>query len=216
MSIKAVIFDFDGTLFDSMSIWETAGSDYLASLGRTAEKGLSQKLETMSLRQSAKYLKETYALPLSVTEIMDGINKTIEDFYFHRVMPKDHVTALLSAYQNKGIKMCIATATERYQIEAALKRCNMLHYFDAIFTCSEVGHGKDEPDIFETACEFMAAAKTETAVFEDAYHAAKMAKDCGFYVVGVYDPYEKHAEQLKELADLYINSFSEPEKLLNI
>ncbi len=64
MSIKGIIFDFDGTLFDSMSIWETAGTDYLTSLGYTAEKDLSKKLKAMSLTQSAEYLKENYALPL--------------------------------------------------------------------------------------------------------------------------------------------------------
>ncbi len=159
MSVKGIIFDFDGTLFDSMSIWETAGTDYLASLGYTAEENLSKKLKAMSLIQSAEYLKENYALQLSVSEIMDGINKTVEDFYFHRAMPKAHVISLLSVLQNKGIKMCIATATDRYQVEAALKRCDMLHYFDAVFTCTEVGHGKDEPYIFEIACKAMERIK---------------------------------------------------------
>ena len=203
MSIKGIIFDFDGTLFDSMSIWETAGTDYLTSIGYTAEKDLSKKLKAMSLTQSADYLKENYALPLSASEIMGGVNKTVEDFYFHRVMPKAHVISLLSVLQSKGIKMCIATATDRYQVEAALKRCDMFHFFDAIFTCTEVGHGKDELYIFEIAREAMGTNKTETAVFEDAYHAVKTAKDAGFYDVGVYDRYEKHTAELKELADIY-------------
>ncbi len=209
MSIKGIIFDFDGTLFDSMSIWETAGTDYLTSLGYTAEKDLSKKLKAMSLTQSAEYLKENYALPLSVSEIMDGVNKTVEDFYFHRAMPKAHVISLLSALQSKGIKMCIATATDRYQVEAALRRCDMLGYFDAIFTCTEVGHGKDDLYIFEVAREAMGTDKTETVVFEDAYHAAKTAKEAGFYVIGIYDRYEKRKEELRELADVYISNFSE-------
>lgn len=216
MSIKGIIFDFDGTLFDSMSIWETAGTDYLTSLGYIAEKDLSKKLKAMSLMQSAEYLKENYDLLLSVSEIMDGVNKTVEDFYFHRAMPKAHVVSLLSILQSKGIKMCIATATDRYQVEVALKRCDMLHYFDAVFACTEVGHGKDEPYIFEIAREAMGTYKTETAVFEDAYHAAKTAKDAGFYVVGVYDRYEKRTAELKVLADVYVNSFSDVEKLLHI
>ncbi len=216
MSIKGIIFDFDGTLFDSMSIWETAGTDYLTSLGYTAEKDLSKKLKAMSLTQSAEYLKENYALPLSVSEIMDGVNKTVEDFYFHHAMPKAHVISLLSALQGKGIKMCIATATDRYQVEAALRRCDMLGYFDAIFTCTEVGHGKDDPYIFEIAHEAMGTDKSETAIFEDAYHAAKTAKDAGFCVVGVYDQYEKRAAELKVLADVYVNSFSDVGKLPHI
>ncbi len=209
MSIKGIIFDFDGTLFDSMSIWETAGSDYLRSLGYAPENDLHKRLSTMSLLQAAEYLKEEYSLPMSVECIMDGINKTVENFYFYHAMPKENVIDVLSALKKKGIKMCIATATDRYQIEAALKRCNMLCFFDAVFTCTEVGHGKDEPYIFEIAREAMGTDKTETAVFEDAYHAAKTAKDAGFCVVGVYDRYEKRTEELRELADVYINNFSE-------
>ncbi len=207
--IKGVIFDFDGTLFDSMSIWETAGSDYLASLGLVAEGNLFKKLKAMSLLQSAEYLKESYALSLTVEQIMNGVNKTVEHFYLHRAMPKENVMAVLSALQKKGIKMCIATATDRYQVEAALRRCDMLRYFDTIFTCTEVGHGKDEPYIFELACSSMGTDKAETAVFEDAYHAAKTAKDAGFYVIGINDRYEKRTEELRELADMYINNFSE-------
>lgn len=214
MSIKGIIFDFDGTLFDSMSIWETAGTDYLTSLGRTAEKDLDKTLKTMSLLQSAEYLKAHYNLPFSAAAVMEGVNAIVEDFYLYRAMPKDHVISLLSVFQSNGIKMCIATATDRYQVEAALDRCNMLDCFDAIFTCSEVGHGKDEPDIFEIACKAMGLDRSEVIVFEDAYHAAKTAKDAGFYVVGVYDQYEKRTTGLKALADLYISSFSETDKLL--
>ncbi|MDO4664129.1 MAG: HAD family phosphatase [Erysipelotrichaceae bacterium] len=216
MSIKGAIFDLDGTLFDSMSIWESAGTDYLASLGYVAEKDLSKKLKTMSLMQSAAYLKENYNLPLSISEIIDGVNKTVEDYYFYHAMPKDHVISLLSDLQSKGIKMCVATAIDSEQAKVSLKRCDMLDYFDEIFTCNEIGHGKDEPYIFEAACKAMGTNKNETAVFEDAYHSAKTAKDAGFYVVGVYDRYEKRMPELKELADVYLDSFFDAQKLLRI
>ena len=96
----------------------------------------------MSLRQAAQYFQTTYALPFPVEEIMEGINRTVEAFYFHDALPKPGVTALLEQLRQAGVAMGIATATDRYQIEAALRRCGLEHYFDAIFTCSEVGHGK--------------------------------------------------------------------------
>ncbi len=209
MNIKGIIFDFDGTLFDSMCIWETAGADYLRSVGYDAKPNLGQTLWTMSLSQSAAYLKKTYALPFSEDEIINGINKTIEDFYFYRAAPKNGILPFLHHLRKKGIKLCIATATARYQVEAALSRHSMLSFFDAIFTCSEVGHGKDEPIIFEHALAHLKTKKEETAVFEDAYHAAKTAKDAGFYVVGIYDRYEKRSEELRKLADDYISHESE-------
>lgn len=213
MSIKSIIFDFDGTLFDTMSIWETAGADYLSSLGYASEKDLGKKLKEMSLMQSAAYLREHYGLPMSAEEILSGVNKTVEDFYFYRAMPKENVLTALAGLREKGIKLCIATATDRYLVEAALKRCGLFDCFDAIFTCTEAGHGKDEPYIFEAACEAMGAGKSATAVFEDSYHAAKTAKGAGFFLVGVYDRYEKRTAELKALADLYINSFDEVGRL---
>ncbi len=209
MKIKSIIFDFDGTLFDSMGIWVEAGELYLRSVGKKAEKDLWKRLKSMSLLQSAAYLKETYALPFSIEEVIFGINKTVEDFYFYDAMPKDNIIPFLSELHDKGIKMCIATATDRYQVDAALTRCHMLPFFDAIFTCSEIGHGKDEPDIFEYALAYLQTEKTETAVFEDAYHAAKTAKEAGFPVVGIYDRYEKRTEEIKSFADFYMNDYSE-------
>lgn len=216
MSIKGIIFDFDGTLFDSMGIWETAGSDYLSSIGHIAQKDLSKKLETMSLLESAEYLKVQYGLPMSKEEIVRGINQTVADFYLHRAMPKENVIPVLMALQKKGIKMCIATATDRDQIEAALKRCDMRGYFESIFTCSEVGYSKENPKIYEYACDFLKTAKSETAVFEDACYAAKTAKDAGFFVVGIFDRFEKKAEEIQKISDIYIRSFSETDKLLTI
>ncbi len=209
MSIKGIVFDFDGTLFDSMSIWENAGELYLKSIGKKAEKDLWKVLKAMSLAQSAEYLKINYALPLKLEEITGGINKVVEDYYFYQTMPKENVIHVLSEFKEKGIKMCIATATDRCQVEAALKRCDMLKYFDTIYTCSEVGHGKDEPYIFEYARDYLNFGKSEIAVFEDAYHAAQTAKTAGFFVVGVYDKYEILTDELKVLADKYINSFNE-------
>ncbi len=216
MRVKGIIFDFDGTLFDSMSIWETAGKDYLASLGITAKEDLRKALKTKSLLQSAEYLNEHYSLNKTTEDVMAGINKTVEDFYFYRAMPKAYAVAALEGFLERGIKMCIATATDRYQVEAALKRCDMLKFFDYIFTCTELGHGKDEPHIFDFACASMGLAKSEVAVFEDAYHAAYTAKYAGYFVVGVYDRYEKKGKELENIADVYVNGFSETDKLFHI
>ncbi len=216
MNVKGVIFDFDGTLFDTMSIWLTAGSDYLTALGYEPEQDLGKKLSPMSLQQSSEYLKEAYALPFSVEEVMEGINKTVENFYFYRAEPKEDIIPFLKALQRAGVKMCIATATDHYQIEAALGRHDMLEFFSDIVTCSEVGHGKDEPHVFEAALEAIHTEKSETIVFEDAYHAAKTAKDAGFYVVGVSDAYEPRTDELKHFTDAYVSNFSEAEKLLLI
>lgn len=215
MNVKCAIFDFDGTLFDSMFIWENVGEIYLRSLGKEPKPSMGDDVRTMSLYQSACYFRREYDLPLSPEEIMAGINRTVEDFYVHEVQPKPGMVDFLKQMQKAEIPMCIATATDRYQIEAALSRCGMADYFEAIFTCSEVGHGKDEPHIFRKAMEHFAADRENTVIFEDALHAIQTAKADGFVVVAVCDNSEKRQNAIRELADFYIENFEQTEKLWN-
>ena len=176
MKLKCAIFDFDGTLFDSMYIWDMIGEVYLRSLGKEPKPSMREDIRALSLYQSSCYFKEEYAIDLSVEEIMAGINKTVENFYLHEVQPKVGVVTFLNQMKQQGIATCIATASEYDQIEAALQRCQMEHLFDAIFTCTEVGHGKDEPVIFRKAMEYFDAERNNTLIFEDALHACKNCK----------------------------------------
>ena len=205
--IQGIIFDFDGTLFDSMFIWDTAGEVYLRSIGKEPEDDLQKILKPMSLLQSAEYIREKYHIPLSVEEIMDGVNRTVEGFYFHTVEPKPGVIDFLEELHRRNIKMCIATATDRYQVEAALQRCGMLRFFSEIFTCTEVGRGKDRPDIFRRAMEYLQTDRSTTVVVEDAYHAIHTAKQDGFLVVGVYDSHESRQQELLRLADVFLSDY---------
>ena len=207
--LKGVIFDFDGTLFDSMFIWDTAGEAYLRSLGKEPASDLQRVLKPMSLLQSAEYLQAHYQLSLSVEEICAGINQMVEDFYFHTVQPKPGVIELLEELHRRNIKMCIATATDRYQVEAALARCGMKQFFSEIFTCTEVGSGKDEPQIYHAAMAHLHTDQSNTLIVEDAYYAIRTAKQAGFSVVGVYDPYESNQSEVKCLSDIYLPDYSD-------
>lgn len=207
MNIKCAIFDFDGTLFDSMFIWDEIGERYLRSLGKEPNPSMREAVRTLSLYQAACYLRSEYDLPLSTEGIMKGINQMIEHFYLSEILPKPGVCEFLEHMKKAGISMCIATASERYQIEAALKRCGMSQYFDAIFTCSEIGHGKEEPFIFRQAMEVCGAERNTTVVFEDAFHAALTARRDGFSVIAVYDESEKYQEEIRRLADCYLVDF---------
>lgn len=212
--IKCAIFDFDGTIFDTMEVWDSVAKIFLTSLNRNPKPDLTDVIKTMSLYQSAEYLKKEYSLSLSVEEIMEGINKIIEDFYFYEALPKKGVVKFLEELKCRGIHICIATATDRYLIEAALKRCEMENYFEKIFTCTEVGHGKDEPIIYEVAAEYFGAKKDESIVFEDAFHAIETAKKAGFIVAGVFDKSETNQSQIRNMSDYYIEDFQNTVEIL--
>ena len=216
MNIKCAIFDFDGTLFDSMFIWDSVGDVYLRSLGKEPKPSMREDVKALSLYQSACYLQKEYALPFSVEEIMAGINRTVEHLYIHEIQPKPGVVDFLEQMKAMSIPMCIATASERYQIESALQRCGMERCFDAIFTCSEVGHGKDEPVIFQKAMAHFGADRSSTVVFEDALHAIQTAKADGFTVAAVYDHSEQQQDEIRRLANCFIPDFEHTEDFWRI
>ena len=205
--IKGAIFDLDGTILDSMFIWDTIGEEYLRSLGIEPRENLAKTFKTFTLEESAEYYRTHYGVTLSVEEIVDGVNGMIENLYRNTVPLKKGVSEFLAKLSKDGVKMCIATVTDKYLVEAALTRLKVRQYFGEIFTTAEVGCGKNHPTIYRRALAYLGTKKSETLVFEDALHALMTAKGDGFPVAAVYDEHERRQEELKEIADLYIADF---------
>lgn len=208
--IKGVIFDVDGVLLNSMPIWENLGELYLRSLGVEAEKDLGEILFTMSLEEGADYLISQYGLDKTPEEIVEGLNREVRDFYAERVPLKEGVREFLYEFNEKKIPMVIATSGDRKNTEAALRRLKVLNYFRGIFTCSEIGSGKNQPDIYLAAALQLDTEPAETWVFEDAYHAIRTAKSVGFKTAAVYDKAnDKDLAQIWNTADIYLPEFTD-------
>ena len=205
--IHGAIFDLDGTLLDSMSIWDTIGNDYLCSLGIETKENLAETFKTFTLEQSAEYYRTHYGVCLSTCEIIGGINDMIGNFYRNTIPMKKGAAEFLENLSRKNIKMCIATVTDRQLAEAALIRLNVRNYFAGIFTTTEVGCGKNSPQIYRTALAFLGTKKQETLVFEDTYHALMTAKNDGFPVAAVYDGHETMQAEIRKHADYYITDY---------
>lgn len=197
------IFDLDGTILDSMMIWDNAGEMFLNSIGIKAESGLGKIMFSMSMTKGAGFLKDRYDLGLTVEEIVAGINCTIEDFYYNQVQLKDGAEQLLRNMKQAGIKMTAATSSDRQIVVGALKRLRVLNCFEKIFTCTEIGAGKEKPDIYLAAAEYMGILPKDTWVFEDALHAIRTAKSAGFRTVGIYDASSlENWEEMKVISDI--------------
>lgn len=209
MRIRGAIFDVDGTLLDSMFIWDTIGETYLRSIGYQPKENLNETFKNMSLHQAARYYQTEYGVTQSIDEIMDGVNAMLERYYRFKVPLKPGVAELLERLRQDGVKLCIATATDRHLVEAALDRCGVLSCFGEIFTCNEVGHGKDEPDIFEAALRFLGTRREETLVFDDALYAVRTAKEAGFPVAAVYDSHERSQAEVRARSDLYLEDLTQ-------
>jgi HAD superfamily hydrolase (TIGR01509 family) len=212
--IKAAIFDIDGTVLDSMSIWDNLGVSYLENRGIKPEQTLNDRLKTMSLKQAAQCFVEEYGVQSTVEEICNEINRNIDGFYRYEAPLKPGVDVLLRKLKAAGVRLSIATATDDYLVEAALERCGVLDCFESLHTCTHVGCGKSKPLVYRAALEKLAAEKSQTAVFEDAYYALQTAKADGFITVGVYDRHENNREAMKNLADFYIEDYRKIEDFL--
>ena len=208
--IRACIFDVDGTLLDSMPVWDDIGERYLTSQGIAAGEGLRDVLNTMSLEQGATYLKEEYQIEKSVPEIVKEVLKIVSDFYRFEAPLKPGVEETLEWLKKRQVRMVIATSGNKELVEAAFERTGILGYFEQIYTCTEIGAGKDEPTIYLKAAEDLNTKPEDTLVFEDALHAAETAKKAGFVVVGVYDAgNEGNISRMKEVCDYYCNKMNE-------
>lgn len=116
MKISGAIFDVDGTLLDSMSIWDTIGADYLRSIGYIPRENLNEIFKNMSLLQAAEYYRNEYGVTLRVEEIMSGVNAMLEQFYQYEAPLKPGAAELLARLRQNRVKLCIATATDRYLV----------------------------------------------------------------------------------------------------
>ena len=143
--IKAAIFDVDGTLLDTMPVWNDIGERYLSSLGLKSRLETKEALHSVSLEQGAAYLKETYDLKQTIPEIIKDVLKIVANFYKYEAVLKPGVKETLEWLEEQGIKMAVATSGNKALTEAALERNGVADYFGKIFTCTEIGSGKDEP-----------------------------------------------------------------------
>ena len=208
--IKGIVFDVDGVLLNSMPVWENLGELYLERLGVKAEKDLGETLFAMTLEEGAQYLIERYGLDKTPEEIIKGLNREVKDFYVSKVPLKEGVRQYLYEFRERNIPMVIATTGDRENAQAALKRLKVYSYFQGIFTCSEIGSGKNQPDIYYAAALQLDTDPKETLVFEDALHAIQTAKRAGFKTVGVYDrANDRNLAQIWNTADIYLPEFKD-------
>jgi len=210
INIKGAIFDADGTLLDSMWMWHQVESEYIKSYKVMPRQDFVEALRTLNTLEVAEYFQSEYGVNKTTEEITDEKNAMMEDFYTNRVLLKPGVLQVLDTFRARGIKMCIATATEHHLMEAALRKTGVLGYFEKIFTCSGENTSKNRPDIFLRAAAFLGTDIKDTLVVEDALHAIKSAKGAGFQVVGVYDQSaDIHKGDIKRVSDYYFQSLDE-------
>lgn len=207
---QGFIFDFDGTLVDSMWVWDNLLIDFLKKYGYYTPPKLLEEVAYMSLDQSSRYVCDLYELPLTPAEVYSEWNDMIYDSYAHDIKLKPGAAEYISLLREKGKTIAIATANSKDLTEACLKNNNMLGMFDVFTYADEVGTGKSDPAIYVETLRRMGMTADQAVLFEDILKALETAKEIGLDVVIAEDKSaERYKDGLIRAADLYIRSFDE-------
>lgn len=203
--MKYAILDLDGTILDSMESWKNVTRDYLASLGIQAASDIREQVKRRTSAETAKYLQEEYGVKGTIEDITSGLHQVIAAKYEKTIPMKASGSLILSYLHAHHVPFAAATSTDRPMIEAALKRLGIYDDFSFILTCSEVGKGKHDPDIFLETMARLGGTLENTVVFEDALHCVRTAKNAGFTVVGIYEDVDKQDwDEILKLSDFTI------------
>ena len=203
--MKAAIFDFDGTLVNSLIFWEiywrAFGKRYLGVENFVPTQTVDKAVRTAHITVAAKIIGDVYG---HEKEAGDLFNEMLDDFYATQVQTKDGVREFLQYCADNGIKMCVATASDANAVRTTMKRLGIDHYFLGVFSCFDLNVGKDSPAVFFKALECLGTAIAETVVFEDSLLAIQTASKAGFPTVGIYDPNNFGHDEMQRIATAYI------------
>ena len=211
MDKKFAIFDMDGTLVDSGTVWSQLAREYLAGLGVTLSSNMIEETSHLTVLETSAYFVQALKLSLTPEEIARDINGRMEQRYRTDIPLKPGARPFLARLHAAGFNMCVASSTTPALIDVCLRRLGVRDYFQFLLSSEEVGAGKNKPDVYLEAARRMGGSPKNTIVFEDLLFAVKTAKSAGFRVAAIYD--EESAgdqEALKALADYYIPRWDDP------
>ncbi len=207
---KAVIFDLDGTLVDSMWIWEQIDIDFLVERGHELPADLQKDIEGCSFTETAQYFKDRFKLEEDLDTIKSTWIEMSKPFYAEKIKLKKGIQELLELFKEKNIRMSIGTSNSRELAEVVLINNGIREYFEELVTSCDVKRGKPEPDVFLKAAELMGVSPDDCLVFEDTHAGVLAGKAAGMDVIAIYDALsEEYMKEIKASADHYLMCYTE-------
>lgn len=210
--IELVIFDMDGTLIDSVGIWDKIDENFFKKRGfSSVPQDYQEMIVHTGLLEGAKRTIEEYGF---TNDTVEGIIKEWRDGsleeYKHNVPLKEGALEILKFFKENNIPVALATANDKELYEPCLKRLKIYDYFDLIVDVDQVKEGKSSPKIFNFINDHLKVSKNKTVVFEDSCMGLTTAYNDGYITVGVDDKFSLSSiEDKKKVSYIYINSFFE-------
>ena len=207
--IKAVIFDMDGSLVDSMWIWPEVDEEYFVKYGLTKPEGFYEEMEGKSYTEVAQLYLDTFPkLPCTIDEIKQEWNDMTYEKYCTEVPLKPGAREMIETLYAQGVRFGIASSNSIDLVKAVIRALGVEQYFDSIHTSCEVRTGKPAPDVYLLAARDLQIAPEHCLVFEDVPMGILAGKNAGMRVCAVDDRFSKNLEEKKRsLADYYIKDY---------
>ncbi len=207
--MKTYLFDFDGTLVDSMPTFSAVMLRVLDENKITYGSDIIKIITPLGYKGTAKYFKK---LGLSKTEeeILATISKYAIYEYENTIPVKANVEETLKALKARGDRLNVLTASPHEMLDPCLKRLGLFELFDNVWSCDDFNTSKADPEIYRMAAKKLGVDVSEMIFLDDNYNADKTAKEAGAIVYGVYDDSSKeYVDEMKTVTDRYIYDFSE-------
>lgn len=208
MNFEAAIFDLDGTLLNSMDVWEKIDITFLSRRGLPVPPNYMTEICARSFEEAAQYTIELFELSESVESIIKEWNAMAEYEYAHEVSLMPYVHDYLLHLKTSHIKLAVATGLPEELYKPCLINNGVYELFDFLCSTDQVQKGKEYPDVFLFASDGLRISPQKCIVFEDVLPAVKSAKKAGMITYGVYDKYSAHNElEIRAIADGYLYDF---------
>lgn len=204
------LFDFDGTLVDSMPAYCGAMKRILDDYGISYGPDLIKIITPLGTIGTAKYYVEKMGVPDTEEKIIERMKEYLIDAYWYRIPAKNNVESTLKSLKEKGASLNVLTASPHVTLDACLKRLGLYDLFDNVWSCDDFFTTKADPEIYRVAAEKMGTTVDKVLFLDDNFNADKTAKSADMPVCGVYDPSsDEYTEQIRALCDFYIDDFSQ-------
>ena len=210
MKYTTYLFDFDGTLVDSMPSFISVMLRILDENNVKYESDIIKIITPLGYGGTARYFSEKLGLPQSEKELAELMNKYAYEEYAHRIQAKPFVKETLKTLKNSGAELNILTASPHSVLDVCLARLGMLDLFTNVWSCDDFKTTKADPEIYRMAAQRIGKPVEEILFLDDNYNANKTASSSKMKTCGVYDDSSReYIEDIKEITDHYIKDFSE-------
>lgn len=212
MTHSVYIFDFDGTLVDSMPHWSEKMLNILRTTNTPYPADVIKRITPLGDLGTAKYFRDELGVPLTLEEMFARMDAYALPKYRDVIGLKEGVLdylTLLRTLRNDGCSLHVLTASPHKMVDPCLKRLGIFDWFGNVWSCDDFGTTKSNPQIYVEAVKRIGADIADAVFFDDNIHAVKTSLKAGLYTIGVYDASgEDFTEEMKAVSDLYLPTFA--------